>query len=441
MAPVVDRLQQEQEHPAVHGVLEGVDRALVAYGARPDDLTEPRAAVDLLSDALLSPSPASDSTEALPGHCPTVTPTPTSTATRKVTPVELGVYTFGSNARDDTNGRPVTSAQAQRNLVEAIKVADEVGLDFFGIGEHHTAEMPASAAATILAAGASLTSRIRLASAVTVLSTEDPVRLYQQFATLDAVSNGRAEITAGRGSSIESFPLFGYDLSDYDDLYAEKLDLLLAIDRNERVTWQGRFRPALHDAEIVPRPDSGRLPIWLGTGGNPRSSLRAGQLGLPVSYGIIGGQPHRFAALAELYRRAARASGTPEQTIKISVGSPGYLGDDGPSARDAWWREWHETMAIVGSRRGFPPPTRASYDDDTSRHGALFVGSPEEVAQRIVALHGHLGHMRHFFQMDFGSLPQRDFLRSIELLGTKVKPLVDAELRTALPPQNAGAAA
>jgi len=196
-----------------------------------------------------------------------------------------------------------------------------------------------------------------------------------------------------RQSSIESFPLFGYGLRDYDELYAEKLDLLLAIDRNERVIWQGRFRHALQDAEIVPRPDSGHLPIWLGTGGNPRSLLRAGQLGLPIAYGIIGGQPHRFAQLAELYLRAAHASRTAEANIKVSAGSPGFIGDDGPSARDAWWREWHETMTIVGRRRGFPPPPRAAYDLDTSPGGAVFVGSPEEVAERIVALHGHLGHM------------------------------------------------
>jgi len=342
--------------------------------------------------------------------------------------MELGVYTFGSAARDEATGRPVSSAQAQRNLVEAIKVADEVGLDYFGIGEHHTEEMPASAAATILAAGASITSKITLASAVTVLSTEDPVRVYQQFATLDAISGGRAEITAGRGSSIESFPLFGYDLQDYDELYGEKLELLLAIDRDERVTWRGRFRPALDDAEVWPRPDSGHLPIWLGTGGNPRSSLRAGQLGLPIAYGIIGGQPHRFAQLAELYRRSARASGVPEANIKVSVGIPGFVGDDGPTARETWWREWLETMTVVGRRRGFPPPPRGLYDQDSAPGGALFVGSPEEIAERVVALHGHLGHTRQFFQTDVGGLPQRDFLRSIELLGTKVKPLVDAEL-------------
>jgi len=342
--------------------------------------------------------------------------------------MELGVYTFGSAARDQTSGAPVSSAQAQRNLLEAIKVADEVGLDYFGIGEHHTEEMPASAAATILAAGASITSNITLASAVTVLSTEDPVRVYQQFATLDALSHGRAEITAGRGSSVESFPLFGYDLQDYDELYAEKLDLLLAIDRNERVTWRGRFRPALHEAEVWPRPDSGHLPIWLGTGGNPRSSLRAGQLGLPIAYGIIGGQPHRFAPLAELYRRAASAAGAPASSTKVSVGSPGFIGEDGPTARESWWREWQEAMTVVGRRRGFPSPPRAAYDQDTAPRGALFVGSPEEVAERIVALHAHLGHMRHFFQMDIGGLPQRAFLRSIELLGTEVKPLVEAEL-------------
>src|SRR5829696_4897132 len=223
--------------------------------------------------------------------------------------MELGVYSFGDTPRDPRTGQLGSTADAMRNLLEAIRLADEVGLDYFGVGEHHTVEMPASAAAVVLAAAAPVTKRITLASAVTVLSTEDPVRVYQQFATLDAVSNGQAEITAGRGSSIESFPLFGYDLRDYDELYAEKLDLLLAIDRNERVTWQGRFRPALQDAEIVPRPDSGHLPIWLGTGGNPRSSLRAGQLGLPISYGILGGQPHRFAQLAELYRRSARAAG------------------------------------------------------------------------------------------------------------------------------------
>lgn len=342
--------------------------------------------------------------------------------------MELGVYTFGSLARDPRTGELASSAQATRNLLEMIRVAEEVGLDYFGIGEHHTEEMPASAAATILAAAASVTENITLASAVTVLSTDDPVRVFQQFATVDALSNGRAEITAGRGSSVESFPLFGYSLGDYDTLYAEKLELLLAINANRHVTWQGTTRPALHNAEVVPRPDAGSLPIWLGTGGNPSSSVRAGVLGLPVAYGIIGGEPARFAPLTELYRNTARANGMAEADIKVSVGSPGYIGETGAGARDDFWPHWHNTMGVLGQRRGFAAPSRLAYERDASRRGALFVGSPEEIAERIVELHGALGHMRHFFQMDFGDMPQAQLLRSIELLGTRVKPLVDEAL-------------
>ena len=343
--------------------------------------------------------------------------------------MELGVYSFGSLARDPQSGELASTAQSTRNLLEAIRLADEVGLDYFGIGEHHTHEMPASAAATILAAAASVTENITLASAVTVLSTDDPVRVFQQFATVDALSNGRAEITAGRGSSTESFPLFGYSLNDYDTLYAEKLELLLAINASERVTWSGTTRPALHDAAVVPRPDAGSLPIWLGTGGNPSSSVRAGLLGLPVAYGIIGGVPARFAPLTELYRNTARANGMAEADIKVSVGSPGYIGETGAAARDDFWQHWHNTMGVIGQQRGFAAPSRLSYDRDTAAGGALFVGSPEEIAERIVALHGSLGHMRHFLQMDFGDMPQQQLLRSIELLGTAVKPLVDAALR------------
>ncbi|MDQ1525917.1 MAG: hypothetical protein QOG18_530 [Microbacteriaceae bacterium] len=342
--------------------------------------------------------------------------------------MQLGVYTFGSLARDPDSGQVSTSAQATRNLIEAIKLADEVGLEYFGIGEHHTREMPASAAATILAGAATVTRRIRLGSSVTVLSTEDPVRVFQQFATVDSLSNGRAEITAGRGSSIESFPLFGYNLQDYERLYEEKLDLLLTIDRDDPVTWHGTVRAGLDDAVIVPRPDSGHLAIWLGTGGSPQSSMRAGRLGLPVAYGIIGGVPARFSALTDLYRRTANEAGFSNEQTRVSVGSPGFVGADGPGARDTWWPEWYDTMASLGQVRGFPPPSRGSFDRDTSPGGALFVGSPQQIADRIIELHSHLGHMRHFLQMDFGTLPQRDFLKSIELLGTEVKPLVAAAL-------------
>lgn len=352
--------------------------------------------------------------------------------------MELGVYTFGSLARDPQSGELATSAQATRNLLEMIRVADEVGLDYFGIGEHHTEEMPASAAATILAAAASVTHTIKLASAVTVLSTDDPVRVFQQFATVDALSNGRAEITAGRGSSVESFPLFGYSLNDYDKLYAEKLELLLAINADRFVTWSGTTRPALHNAEVVPRPDAGSLPIWLGTGGNPSSSVRAGMLGLPISYGIIGGEPARFAPLTELYRNTARANGMAEADIKVSVGSPGYIAETAERAHAEFWPQWHNTMGVIGQRRGFAAPSRLSYDRDSSARGALFVGSPEDIAERIVSLRGSLGHMRHFFQMDFGDMPQKQLLRSIELLGTEVKPLVDKAL-AASSHQKAGA--
>ena len=341
--------------------------------------------------------------------------------------MELGIYSFG-NGLKDAHGDYEPSARATRNLVEAITLADEVGLDFFGIGEHHTKEMPASSAATILAAAASITKHIRLGSAVTVLGTDDPVRVYQQFATLDAVSNGRAEITAGRGSSTESFPLFGYRLEDYDTLYAEKLDLLLALNESDTVTWRGTVRPALQDAVIVPRPESGRLRIWLGTGGNPASTVRAARLGLPVSYGIIGGQAARFAQLGELYRRASEEAGTPESSRMISVGTPGYVASSTDAAHDTFWNAWNTAMSYVGEQRGFVAPPRSHFDVESHQGGALFVGEPEEIADRMITFQRQMGHMRHFIQTDVGQLPHRDFLRSIELLGTQVKPLVDAEL-------------
>lgn len=342
--------------------------------------------------------------------------------------MELGVYSFGDVQKNAQTGELGSTADATRNLLEAIQLADEVGLDYFGIGEHHTREMPASAATVILGAAAATTKNIKLGSAVTVLSTDDPVRVYQQFATLDAVSNGRAEITAGRGSSTESFPLFGHSLNDYDELYAEKLDLLLKINESESVTWQGKFRPALNEALVVPRPDSGSLPIWLATGGNPHSSVRAGILGLPISYAIIGGQAARFAPLAELYRRAgAQAEIAPEQ-LKVSVAVPGFVGENAKQAKDFFWTHWHAVMEQLGKIRGFAPPPRSHYDSEVSGGGAIFAGEPEEIAERIITLQKQLGHMRQFFQMDVGQMPHKDFLRSIELLGTKVKPLVDAEL-------------
>ncbi len=342
--------------------------------------------------------------------------------------MELGVYSFGDVQREPITGTRRSTAEAMRNLVQAIRLADEVGLDYFGIGEHHTYEAPASAAAVILAAAASCTKRIRLGSAVTVLSTEDPVRLFQQFATLDAVSGGRAEITAGRGSSTESFALFGYDLDDYDALFAEKLDLLLRLNTEEFVTWRGKFRPALDRAIVVPRPERGRLPIWLGTGGNRESSVRAGVLGLPIAYGVIGGQPARFAPLVELYKKAARESNAVHRDSRVSMGTLGYVAGNSQRAREEWYPPWSRAMMVAARERGFTPLERAQYDRDASAGGAYMVAGPEEVAERLVRLHQAVGHDRHFLQMDIGGLPHEQFLNSIELLGTRVKPLVDARL-------------
>jgi probable LLM family oxidoreductase len=350
--------------------------------------------------------------------------------------MELGVYSFGDVQRNPQTGELGSTAQATRNLLEAITLADQVGLDYFGIGEHHTREMPASAAAVILAGAATVTSRIRLGSSVTVLSTDDPVRVFQQFATLDAISNGRAEITAGRGSSTESFPLFGYDIADYDVLYAEKIDLLRRLVTHDTVTWRGTVRPALQDAVIVPQPDAA-MTLWVGTGGSPQSSVRAGQLGLPVMYGILGGNPVSFAPLATLYRETARAAGTPEVNIRVAVANPGFIDTDAMRAKDLWFSHWGTVMATMARQRGWQVPPRELFDKNANRGGALFVGDPKEIAERIVDLHQAVGHEREIFQMDVGHLPQKDFLRSIELLGTHVKPLVDAALKSTAvdPPQ------
>jgi probable LLM family oxidoreductase len=344
--------------------------------------------------------------------------------------VELGIGVFGDAGVDPCTGQQTSEAQAIRNIVEAIALADQVGLGFFGVGEHHTAEFPASAAAPILAAAASLTAHIKLASAVTVLSTDDPVRVYQQFSTVDAISRGRAEIIAGRGSSIESFPLFGYSLTDYDRLFHEKLELLTTINREARPHWTGTVRPSLHGEYVPPRAEPGPIPVWLGIGGNPRSAVRAAQMGLPAAFGVLGGSATRGSVLAELYRRSAEQAGNaPEQTL-VMVGSPGFLASTDQAARETWWPHWYQFMKSVGEQRGFLPPTRESYDRDTAFGGGLLVGSPTQIADRILDMHAHWQHVRQFIHMDMGALSPRELLASIELLGTKVRPIVEAELGT-----------
>ncbi|MFL1379684.1 LLM class flavin-dependent oxidoreductase [Nocardiopsis protaetiae] len=344
------------------------------------------------------------------------------------TRMELGIGAFGDASTDPNTGQRISEAQAIRNLVEAITLADQVGLDWFGLGEHHTPEFPGSAAAPVLAAAAMTTRRIKLSSAVTVLGTDDPVRVYEQFSTVDAISRGRAEIIAGRGSSVESFPLFGYSLADYDTLFSEKLDLLMRINESDHVVWSGTTRSPLNGEYIPPRAERGPIPLWLGVGGNPRSILRAARLGLPLATGFLGGSAYRGVPLAELYRRASEEAGTPPERRLVMLGSPGFIAPDGGRARETWWPHWHDFMTTVGGQRGFIAPSRAAYDRDTAPGGALFVGGPEEIAERIIELHAHWGHVRQYIHMDMGGVPQKDILRAIELFGTEVGPLVQAEL-------------
>lgn len=344
--------------------------------------------------------------------------------------MELGIGAFGDAMGDPVTGARTSQAQAVRNVVEAIVLAEQVGLDWFGVGEHHTPEFPASAAAPILAAAAARTSRIKLSSAVTVLGTDDPVRVYQQYATVDAISDGRVEIIPGRGSSIESFPLFGHDLADYDRLFSEKLELLLEVNRSERVRWSGTARPALHGEYVPPRAEHGPIPIWLGVGGHPSSAVRAAQLGLPMATGVLGGDALLPARLADLYRHAAEELGNrPEQTL-VMLGSPGFLMEDGRAARERFWPHWRQFMTLIGEQRGFPPPARGAYDRDTGPRGGMLIGSPEEIAERILLMHEHWGHVRQYIHIDTGGVPQRELLHAIELFGTEVRPVVQAELGT-----------
>jgi probable LLM family oxidoreductase len=343
--------------------------------------------------------------------------------------MEFGIYSFGDVHQNPQTGDRVSVEQNLADTIERIRLADATGIDYFGLGEHHRPDYSISAPATVLAAAATVTERIRLGSAVTVLSTEDPVRVFQQFATIDLLSHGRAELVAGRGSFIESFPIFGADLGDYDALYAEKLDLLLALNDSEFVTWSGRFRAPLDNQQILPRPSlngdqPGRLDIWIATGGNPESSARAGALGLPVSYAIIGGHPERFAPLFDLYRRSAKQAGHDPAGLRTAVAAPGFIGRDSQQAKDVFYPYWIDSMARISAERGFPAPTRATFDDMTAQGGAIFAGSPDEVAEKIVRVHGHLGMDRIGLQMDWSGVPQPLVLESIELFATEVAPRV-----------------
>ncbi|GIQ63910.1 luciferase [Paenibacillus cisolokensis] len=330
---------------------------------------------------------------------------------------------------DPATGKVISHAERLRQAVEEIVLADQVGLDVYGVGEHHRADYASSAPAVVLAAAAAMTKRIRLTSAVTVLSSDDPVRVFQDFSTLDGISNGRAEIMAGRGSFIESFPLFGYSLDDYDELFEEKLELLLAIRSSEKVTWSGsRHRPAIHNLGVYPRPVQNPLPVWIASGGNPESAVRAGTLGLPIVFAIIGGMPERFAPLVALYKEAAARAGHDPDKLPIATHSHGFVGETTEQAADLFFPSTQAQMNVIGRERGWPPYTRATYDAARSLRGALYVGDPEYVAEKIILLRKNLGVTRFFLHVNVGTLPHREVMRAIELLGTKVAPIVHKEL-------------
>lgn len=342
--------------------------------------------------------------------------------------MQIGVYTFAETTPDPATGKTVETAQRLRDLLEEIALADQVGLEVFGIGEHHRRDFSASAPPMILAAAAERTKTIKLTTAVTVLSSDDPVRVYQQFATLDLISGGRAEIMAGRGSFIESFPLFGYDLNHYDDLFAEKLELLLKIRDNERVTWSGEHRAPLHDQPVYPRTRR-ELPIWVAVGGNPPSAVRAGMLNLPMALAIIGGMPERFKPFIDLFRQAAREAGHDAERLPVGINTHGYVADTSQRAADEFFPSYAAQMSRLGKERGWPPTTRPQFDAGLDKRGHLMIGSPEQVIEKILYQYEKLGHQRYLMQMSVGTMPHAQTMRSIELFGTKVAPAVRKAVR------------
>jgi probable LLM family oxidoreductase len=348
--------------------------------------------------------------------------------------VQIGVDSFAAAISDPITGVTLSPEERLGNLLEEMELADQVGLDAFGVGEHHRAEFLDSAPVVILAAAASSTRKIRLTSAVTVLSADDPVRVFQQFATLDLISKGRAEIVAGRGSFIESYPLFGLDLNDYDSLFAEKLDLLLNIRENTHVHWSGKHRAALTGQAVYPRPLQNPLPVWLGVGGTPQSFARAGAVGLPLMIAIIGGEPHRFRPLVDLYYEAGRLAGHPREKLKVGIHAIGYLADTNQQAADEFFPGYAHTFTNLGKERGWPPTTRGHFNALLGPTGALLVGDAETVAAKILRIDESLGGVaRMSFQMSVATLSHARLLHSIEVLGGRVAPIVRKALASEAP--------
>lgn len=335
--------------------------------------------------------------------------------------MELGIYTFADMQPDHVSGKAINAHQRIKNLVEEIVLADQAGLDVFAVGEHHRPDYAVSAPAVVLGAAAVRTKNIKLSSAVTVLSSDDPVRVFQQFATVDLLSNGRAEIMAGRGSFIESFPLFGYDLGDYDSLFSEKLELLLKINAKEKISWQGKHRASLNNLGVYPRPLQPALPVWIAVGGTPASAARAATLGLPMALAIIGGMPERFVPFVDFYKETARDA---RHTPVLGINSHVYVADTSQQAADEFFPSYADMMNRIGRERGWSPITRGHFDEMRSLQGSLVVGSPEQVIEKILYEHSLFGNERFLAQMSVGYVPHPKILRSIELFATKVAPAV-----------------
>ena len=343
-------------------------------------------------------------------------------------PFEIGVYSFAELTADPVSRVMISPTQRLQNLLETIELADQVGLDVFGLGEHHRPDFVSSAPAVILGAAAARTQSIRLSTAVTVLSSDDPVRVFQDFATLDLIADGRAEIMAGRGSFIESFPLFGYDLNDYNDLFAEKLELLLALRAAERVTWSGKHRAPIHNLGVYPRPVQNPLPVWVAVGGTPESVVRAATLGLPMALAIIGGMPERFAPFVHLYREAVRDAGHDHTELPVSINSHGFLADNAQQAADDYYPSATVVMNKIGRERGWAPATRQQLEASKQLRGADFVGSPGEIIEKVLFQHELFGHQRMLLQLGVGTIDHPKVMRAVELLGTEVAPVVRKEI-------------
>ncbi len=346
----------------------------------------------------------------------------------KERPFEVGLYNFVDKGRDPITGKVKDSVQVLQNLLEAIDLADQVGLDVIALGEHHREEYLSSAPHVILAAMAGRTKHIRFSSAVNVLSSDDPIRVFQNFSTLDLLSNGRAEIMAGRGSFIESFPLFGYDLQDYGELFEEKLRMLVELRKSERVTWSGKFREPIHDLAIYPRPVQDPLPVWVAVGGTPESAVRAASMQLPMALAIIGGMPERFAGFFDVYRQAATQFGFDPERIPLSINSHGFVADEAQDAVDTFYPYAEKMMNKIGKERGWPPSNRAQLEQQRELRGSDFVGTPDELIEKILYQHDIFKHQRFLIYMGNHSIEQKKMLHAIELLGTKVAPQVREEI-------------